>query len=133
LFRLPELEEEVEKLLDQVNHDLSRLPNPPSSEPVGDMLRLIGAFIRSVERLVDGTSDEDGLMQALRGPRIQFRRAIRQTAPDFRPHGRPSKSEIQMIPPEYDFLSNEEEEWESQPSDSSSAIFIEDVMTKANL
>ena len=97
------------------------------------MLRLIGAFVRSVERLVDGTSDEDGLMQALRKPRSQFRMTIRQTAPDFRPHERPSKSEMQTMPPQYNFLSNEEEDWESQPSDSSLAIFIEDVMKRANL
>ena len=130
--RLPELEAEVDKLLEQASHDLSRLPNPPSSEPVGEMLRLIGAFVRSVERLVDGAPDEDGLMQALRGPRIEFRKAIRHTAPDFRPLERPNKFESPTIPPAPGFLSDEEVEWEYQPSDSSRAIYVEDVMARAN-
>jgi hypothetical protein len=131
--RLPELEEEVDRLLEQASHDLSRLPSPPSSEPVGEMLRLIGAFVRSVERLVDGTPDEDGLIQALRGTRIEFKRAIRQTAPDFRPIERPRGCESPEIPTtQPSFLSNEEEDWESQPGDSSRAIFVGDVMKKAN-
>jgi hypothetical protein len=96
------------------------------------MLRLIGAFVRSVERLVDGTPDEDGLIQALRGTRIEFKRAIRQTAPDFRPIERPRGYESLEIPTQPSFLSNEEEDWESQPDDSSRAIFVGDVMKKAN-
>ncbi|KAI0302311.1 P-loop containing nucleoside triphosphate hydrolase protein [Multifurca ochricompacta] len=130
--RLPELQEELDKLLDQTSHDLSRLPNPPSSEPVGEMLRLIGAFVRSVERLVDGAPDEDGLIQALRGPRVAFKRAIRQTAPDFRPVERPRKINSAMTPPPPKFLSNEETECEHQPSDASRAIFVEDVMKRAD-
>ncbi|KAI0250034.1 P-loop containing nucleoside triphosphate hydrolase protein [Lactifluus subvellereus] len=130
--RLPELEAEVDKLLEQASHGLSRLPNPPSSEPVGEMLRLIGAFVRSVENLIDGAPDEDGLLQALRGPRVDFRKAIRQTAPDFRPLERPSKSESPTIPSPPSFLSDEEEDWEYRPSDSTVAIYVEDVMARAN-
>ncbi|KAI9431841.1 hypothetical protein F5148DRAFT_1155063 [Russula earlei] len=50
---LPELEGEVNKQLDRTNNEISRLPSPPSSEPVGEMLRLIGLFVRSIERLVE--------------------------------------------------------------------------------
>ncbi|KAF8504672.1 P-loop containing nucleoside triphosphate hydrolase protein [Russula emetica] len=134
--RLPELEEELEKLLERTTHDLSRLPNPPSSEPVGEMLRLIGSFARSIEYLVEGTPDDDGLIQALREPRKSFKKAIRQTAPDFRPLARPKKTERSMlkqptIPLAPNFLKDEEEDWQDQTS-SSDAIYIEDVMKRAN-
>jgi len=131
------LEEELEKLLDRTTHDLSRLPSPPSSEPVGEILRLIGSFARSIEYLVEGTPDDNGLIQSLREPRRSFKKAIRQTAPDFRPLARPKKSErslkwpaIPEAPPPI-FLKDEEEEWQDQTS-SSDAIFIEDVMKRAN-
>ncbi len=131
------MEEELEKLLDRTTHDLSRLPSPPSSEPVGEILRLIGSFARSIEYLVEGTPDDNGLIQSLREPRRSFKKAIRQTAPDFRPLARPKKSErslkwpaIPEAPPPI-FLKDEEEEWQDQTS-SSDAIFIEDVMKRAN-
>ncbi len=85
------MEEELEKLLDRTTHDLSRLPSPASSEPVGEILQLIDSFARSIDYLVDGTSDDDGLIQSLREPRKSFKKAIRQTAPDFRPLARPNK------------------------------------------
>ncbi len=87
------MEEELEKLLDRTTHDLSRLPSPASSEPVGEILRLIDSFARSIDYLVEGTSDDDGLIQSLREPRKSFKnlKAMRQTAPDFRPLARPKK------------------------------------------
>jgi len=128
--RLPELEVEVNKRLERTGHEISRLPNPPSSEPVGEMLRLIGLFVRSLEHLIEGTPDEDGLIQALRGPQADFKKAIRRTAPDFRPDTRPPLYRKATILPKPDFLPEEErEEWSTDPS---GAIYIEDVMKKAN-
>jgi hypothetical protein len=100
------------------------------------MLRLIGLFARSIEYLVEGTPDDDGLMQALREPRKSFKKAIRQTAPDFRPLARPKRTEKLMIkqpatPPAPIFLKDEEEDWQDQTS-SSDAIYIDDVMKRAN-
>jgi len=129
--RLPELEEELSKLLERTTHELSRLPNPPSSEPVGDMMRLINTFVRSIERLVDGVPDEDGLIQALRGPHTEFKKAIRKTAPDFRPLTPPTSSEIPTIPSPPRFLVDEDTEWQDQPIDDSGAIYVDEVMRKA--
>lgn len=129
--RLPELEEELEKLLERTTHDLSRLPSPPSSEPVGEILRLIGSFARSIEHLVEGTPDDDGLIQALREPRKSFKKTIRQTAPDFRPLSRPKRTERPLKITAPIFLKNEEEDWQDQTS-SGDAIYIEDVMKRAN-
>jgi hypothetical protein len=130
--RLPEIEEELNKLLEQTSHDLSRLPKPPSSEPLGEMMRLIGSFVRSIERLVDGSPDDNGLMQALRRPHSEFKKAIRHTAPDFRPRPRgEKKSTIPLAPPS--FLVDEETDWQDQLNGTNTAIYIEDVMKKANL
>jgi hypothetical protein len=125
--RLPELEEELNKLLERTTRELSRLPNPPSSEAVGEMMRLINTFVRSVEHLVDGVPDEDGLIQALRGPQTEFKKAIRNTAPDFRP----TSSEISTIPSPPRFLVDEDTEWEDQPIDDSGAIYVDEVMRRA--
>ncbi|KAI9452815.1 P-loop containing nucleoside triphosphate hydrolase protein [Russula earlei] len=127
------LEGEVNKQLDRTNNEISRLPSPPSSEPVGEMLRLIGLFVRSIERLVEGTPDDDGLIQALREPRVDFKKAICQTAPDFRPIPRPGVffSKPTIIPPPT-FLLDEEIKWQEETKNSKKAVYIEDVMLSAN-
>ncbi|KAI0245062.1 P-loop containing nucleoside triphosphate hydrolase protein [Lactifluus subvellereus] len=129
--RLPELQEELDRLLDNTNRDISRLPKPPSSEPVAEILTLITDFVRSVEDLVGGSPDENGLIQALREPRVHFKKAVRQTAPDFRPLERPNDVRAMPDLPPLTFLFNEEEEG-YEPSDPSKAIFVEDVMKMAN-
>ncbi|KAI9441571.1 P-loop containing nucleoside triphosphate hydrolase protein [Lactarius indigo] len=130
LSRLPELQEELDRLLAQTQQDISQLPTPPSSEPNSELSKLIGAFIQSVNTLVDGIPDENGLIQKLRGPRDEFKKAIRQTAPHFLPLERSQAADTTLVPPS--FLSSEEEEWEEEPSDVSSPIYIEDVLEKAN-
>jgi len=128
--RLPELEEELDKRLQRTIHDLSRLPNPPSAEPVGEMMRLISSFVRAIERVVDGAPDDNGLMQALRRPHVEFKRAIRHTAPDFRPLDHPTKREQSTIPFTPQFLVDEETDWLDQRT--STPIYIDDVMRRAN-
>jgi len=90
---------------------------------------LIGAFIQSIKILVDGVPDENGLIQKLRGPRDKFKKAIRETAPYFLPLERSQAVDTTLAPPS--FLSSEEE-WEEEPCDVSSPIFIDDVLETAN-
>jgi hypothetical protein len=59
-----------------------------------------------------------------------FKKAIRQTAPDFRPHARPTLFGKPTVLPKPDFLPDEE--IENRSHDLSRAIYIEDVMKKAN-
>ena len=101
---------------------------------MAEILKLIGQFVRSVEHIVAGTPNDGGLMQALREPREEFKKKIRQTAPDFRPLERPRADNAQAMPvlPPPSFLSNEEPESEWQPVNEIKPIFVEDVMTRAN-
>ncbi|KAI0295243.1 P-loop containing nucleoside triphosphate hydrolase protein [Russula brevipes] len=124
--RLPELEEELDKLLERTRIELAQLPSPPSSEPVGEMLQLIGSFVRSIECLVDGTLDEDDLMHVLRGARRDFKKAIHRTKPHFQPFDRPNLMKPVVLPPP-SFLEDEEME----PSGPGTPIYIQDVMKKA--
>jgi hypothetical protein len=97
-----------------------------------ELLKLIGQFVRSVEQVVAGAPDDNGLIQTLRDPREEFKRKIRQTAPDFRPLERPNNVHDTPVLPEPRFLSTEEQESEWQPVHPSRAIFVEDVMNRAN-
>lgn len=127
------MQEELDRLLKQTQEDISRLPNPPSSEPVSEIMKLINAFVRSVEQLVEGVPDEKGLLQTLRRPRDEFKKAIRHTAPYFLPLE--SFLALRLEAPRtvtpFSFLSSEET-WEEEPCDASSPIFIDAVLKKAN-
>jgi hypothetical protein len=95
-------------------------------------MQLIGTFVRSINHIVTGSPDDDGLIQTLRGPREKFKKEIRQTAPDFRPLERPRDINAALVLPEPRFLSNEETELEWQPIEAKRAIFVDDVMKRVN-
>ncbi|KAH9007591.1 P-loop containing nucleoside triphosphate hydrolase protein [Lactarius deliciosus] len=143
--RLPELQEELDRLLEQTQQEIGQLPSPPSSEPVSEILKMINVFVQSIQRLVEGVPDEDGLLQTLREPRDEFKGEIRRTAPYFLPlenfsngnnlslavrSHRPGPRIVPRVPP-FSFLSSEET-WEQEPCNASSPIFIDDVLKKAN-
>ncbi len=130
--RLPELHGELDRLLEQVDGDISRLPDPPSSEPMVEIMKRIGIFVRSIEHIVAGAPDEDGLMQALLRPQEQFKREIRQTAPAFLPLEQSRDVNAAPVLPQPRFLSNEEAESEWQPNGASRIIFVDEVMNRAN-
>ena len=115
-----------------MNESILGLPDPPSSEPMVEIMKRIGDFVRSIEHIVAGSSDENGLMQALLKPQERFKREIRQTAPDFRPLERPRDVNAAPVLPQPRFLLNEEKESEWQSIDTGRIIFVDDVMNRAN-
>ena len=129
--RLPELQGELDRLLEQVNDNISRLPDPPSPEPMVEIMNRIGIFVRSIEHIVAGAPDENGLIQALLEPREQFKTEIRQTAPNFRPFEQPKDVNAAPLLPQPRFLSNEEAESEWHSNDAGRIIFIDEVMRRA--
>jgi hypothetical protein len=132
---LPQIREELEKLLEENEAKLRQLPRPPSSDPFSDILSLIHSFIRDLERHVEGIPHKDGLLQLLRPAQQDFRKAIRATAPNFRPYEtRHASSRKTKFDAEPKFLENEEvivEHDASDPLTSQDAIYIDEVMQLA--
>ena len=56
------------------------------------MSKIIGDFLRSVEKHLEGAPGKDGLHQSIRQPFVEFKAAIRASAPDFRPYPSSNKT-----------------------------------------
>lgn len=152
ITRLPELQDELQKLIQVTEESLRNLPKPPSQDAFTEILHLIGDFTRDLDVSLDGTPDEEGLLQTIRPFQLVFKRAVRATAPDFRPVIRPKASK--QVPSKdsftfsFDidgeerqdseavtlaFLSNEEDTTDGMlPKDEKNAIYIDEVMRRAN-
>lgn len=143
--RLPDIQRELNKLIERTNTDLRDLPPPPSSEPLREILRLITDFSRAVEKQVGGVPGREGLLQRIRPQQEVFRTAIRTTAPCFVPKYREA-AEAREVPEETasQSLSNEdwepyqrllflegEENYEEIGLDDGKEIFIDDVLETA--
>ena len=83
--RLPEIQDELEKSIIRARDLLDGLPKPPSDDPRGEISSLLHTFTSDLAQEIRGVPDEDGLLQVIRPAQEKFRRAIRMTAPDFRP------------------------------------------------
>jgi len=113
--------------MQQTEESLRALPKEPSNDPVGEVLRILGDFQKELSERLEGTPDEDGLLQTIRPHTMVFRREIRSTVPHFVPWER--KEDLNDLP-EVTFLSSEEEEGDEDDT-ASIPIFIEDVMQRA--
>lgn len=122
-FRLPELADELQSLLKQTELRLRQLPKPPPENPVTEIIELVSGFSRSLSAYVDGTPDERGIHQTIRPLHIKFSKAIKGTAPDFRPYK--FLEENDYTPPF--FLATEKAEL----GPNSSAIYVDQVMDLA--
>ena len=125
--RLPKIQNELYQAMQQTEESLRALPKEPSNDPVGEVLRVLGDFQKELSERLEGTPDEDGLLQTIRPHTMVFRREIRSTAPHFVPWER--KEDLDDLP-EVTFLSSEEEERDDEDR-ASIPIFIEDVMQRA--
>ncbi|KAI0333222.1 hypothetical protein GY45DRAFT_1319829 [Cubamyces sp. BRFM 1775] len=129
--RLPGIQEELQELLGTTDAQLERLPKPPSNDALSEVLHLISTFCKGLSQLLEGTPDDDGLLQSIRPICETFRQGVRSTEPDFRPYERQfalrNPDAHRYICPA--FLSSEEAPF--TPQDNSHAIFIDDVMNRA--
>ena len=69
----------------KTEESIKGLPKAPSEDPLSEIMNLLGLFVRDLERHLEGTPEEGGLLQRIRPSQEQFRREIKATAPDFRP------------------------------------------------
>lgn len=84
---------------------------------------MVSSFSKSLSSYVDGTPDEHGIHQSIRPLHTKFTRAIRDTAPDFRPYK--AQEWLDYNPPS--FLAAEEAESDSDDG----AIYVDEVMNLA--
>ncbi|KIM86047.1 hypothetical protein PILCRDRAFT_5119 [Piloderma croceum F 1598] len=131
--RLPEIHEELQNLLRKTETSIHQLPKPPSSDPFGEVMRLIGDFTSSLSRHVEGTPDEDGLLQSIRPAQLRFQRAIRETVPEFLPYERRHAANRSL--PAAEFLANEEDsdEDEMDATNEKDTIYIDEVFERAQM
>lgn len=81
---LPKLKHDVLRLLDDCRQELSTLPTPVTNDPAAEILLRITKFCGDFRSAVYGDSYKQ-LAQNNRYQYAAFKRAIRKTAPDFRP------------------------------------------------
>ena len=120
--RLPEIQDELEKSIIRARDLLDSLPKPPSDDPRGEISSLLHTFTSDLAQEIRGVPDEDGLLQAIRPAQEIFRRAIRMTAPNFRPFEKRFSGTRHLG--KATFLHNEEgEEWNEGSESESNAEF----------
>jgi hypothetical protein len=150
-YRLPGIQDELEKSIIKARDVLDGLPKPPSDDPRGEISSLLHTFTSDLAQEIRGVPDKDGLVQAIRSAQENFRRAIRMTAPDFRPFEQKFKGKRHLGPAKF-LRSEEGVEWdegsESEVDDdsytepdapvskkrkrgSSNTIYIDQVMERA--
>ncbi|KAG6327681.1 hypothetical protein ID866_11408, partial [Astraeus odoratus] len=105
--RLPEIQKDLYKTLQQTEKEISDLPPDPSSNPLGEVLKVIDEFKKELSERIEGTPGEDGILQNIRPHTDKFRRRIRATAPKFVPWERNNAHRYPSL--QATFLSNEEE------------------------
>ncbi|KAI6044467.1 P-loop containing nucleoside triphosphate hydrolase protein [Pisolithus marmoratus] len=134
--RLPEIQDELYKVLQHAEKDLAELPPEPPSDPVSEALRILSEFLKELSDRIQGTPEADGLLQKIRVHTARFKREIRATAPAFIPWVRQEAHQHKLPPTS--FLDNEE-----KPATGSSLlpvvgvtannIYIEEVMERAEI
>ena len=109
---MPEIQDELERSIIATRKLLGQLPRAPSSDPRSEISTLFHAFTSDLLQHVEGVPDDSlfgagiGLIQTIRPAQERFRRAIRATAPDFRPFERDTGGKKHL--PRPDFLKSEE-------------------------
>jgi hypothetical protein len=131
---LPQIQIELENIIQKTRTGLQQLPKPPSSDPIGEVASLLHQFIGELNNIIEGVYHPEGLLQAIRPSQEQFRREIRHTAPDFRPFEEPVEFRMEYEEPFPDpvFLLNEDGEGRQGPhAGKTMPIFIDTVMRRA--
>jgi len=126
--RLPELLKEIDASLISCKEQLAKLPARFVGDPIGEVWRLLADFKNDVNHLVTGRADDgkDGLMQRIRQARQDFREAIFQGAPRFKPYVKPSSG-----PESHRTRQETAEGLEPVVNASGTVVYIDEVIERA--
>ncbi|PPQ82662.1 hypothetical protein CVT24_004200 [Panaeolus cyanescens] len=89
--RVPEIRMEIDRIIRETKDEIASLPREPRNGYT--IFTLVKEFTNDLARHIRGVPDDPntdslGLIQSIRPGQENFRRAIRKTAPRFRPFGR---------------------------------------------
>jgi GTP-binding protein EngB required for normal cell division len=140
--RLPEIQEELQTMLQNTEDQIHSLPKPPSSDPFVEINGMLYNFSSDLHLQMLGIANKEGLLQRVHPAHEDFRSTIRGTAPDFRPYERRERRSKTFTKPE--FLANEEDDddgelKEDQDSNdgndlaASGPIYIDEVLNRAKI
>ncbi|KAI6167303.1 P-loop containing nucleoside triphosphate hydrolase protein [Pisolithus thermaeus] len=134
--RLPEIQDELYKVLQHTEKDLKDLPPEPPADAVSEALRILSEFHRELSDRIEGTPEADGLLQKIRVHTTRFKREIRATAPSFIPWPRQEAHQHRLPPTS--FLDNEEKPLPGSNNPPAigappNSIYIEEVMERAEI
>ncbi|THH09638.1 hypothetical protein EW145_g1875 [Phellinidium pouzarii] len=123
---LPELQEELDELLQTTEDEIKELPAPPSDDALAEMMRIIASFCNEVARHTEGISAGEGLVQSINTKQAAFRRSVLSVSPKFRPY-KLSEAYAALTPePPIEFLDGEEED--KVLSEEAFSMDVEEVM-----
>jgi len=94
-------------MISKTREQIERLPKPPPQNALNEVAKLIKDFDADVRRHIEGVPYKEGIIQRIRIPQEKFCRAIRATAPDFRPSDRPRVPEARIEASPYNHMQNE--------------------------
>lgn len=129
LYRLPEIQEELCNIVMGVEQELKKLPSEPPGDPVAAVLQVLECFKMDLAKRLEGTPDEDGVIQRVRTRATAFKHAIHRTIPSFVPWER-KKADQHPIP--FSLVSFAEDDGDDGrlPSNSNH-IYLDEVMRRA--
>ncbi|KAL0945228.1 hypothetical protein HGRIS_000741 [Hohenbuehelia grisea] len=128
--RLPEIQNEIQSALQLTEQQIGALPKEPSTDPLNEIMDLLTNFCKDLTDHIDGTPDENGLVQEIRPKQEEFQQKIRRTAPDFKPYEQAKaagRSSTLKCP---DFLLNEPDGGEVEDQNLA-PIYIDQVYQRA--
>ncbi|KAG8216434.1 P-loop containing nucleoside triphosphate hydrolase protein [Butyriboletus roseoflavus] len=99
---IPQLKQDVERLLAACLEEISTLPKPLEADPQIEVLVRVNAFCDAFKGVVSGASSDKSLAQRNRALYAIFAQNVRGTSPDFRPFEAPTHH------PQIDVLDSEE-------------------------
>ncbi|KAH6910213.1 P-loop containing nucleoside triphosphate hydrolase protein [Coprinopsis sp. MPI-PUGE-AT-0042] len=133
--RLPQIQTELERATIRARDALNALPPPPSDTPINEVFKRLSNFTDDLRAKFDeGVPTSEGVHQTMRPFQYKFRRAIRATAPGFRPYEKKHAGTRQFVQPK--FLDHEEEpDLQTESSvvftSESNVIFVDEVLKRA--
>ncbi|KAL5504501.1 hypothetical protein ACEPAH_7162 [Sanghuangporus vaninii] len=102
--RLPEVREEVERMIFETKNTLKDMPIPPSEDSLAEATVRVMEFAKEINLNVTGSATEEGLIHNLNIAQQKLKVSILSSAPEFLPY--PKDSGCRILP-DMEFLDKE--------------------------